>query len=304
MRIFLFLYILFITLHCSAQAVDSHWIGCPQPDDSTQIWFRHTFTEHPLPVSMVIAVASTGRFQLFVNERTVSPQLLMGDRPAPDGTVGEYVFDVSRYLQPDSNTVALWYSPTFATPQQVSIVCYGRLANGTTYAWPADGSWLYRPAMATNHGDSIEHIDNSSPIQGWNSHSPAVGTWFPVHTVTPSAMPPIAIRRLHYTAYRPLRIIEPMSIAPTPKGLIAHFAHSFYGWVRITLRDARPGEQLHIDHLHYVCNGQMDEQACQRFTIGWHGNVRIEGDSCFRSEQIQSIEGIEIAPVPHQSWQY
>ena len=93
------------------------WMSHPAPDDTSHVWFRHTFVleEPDMPRTAYIHVATTGRFVLYVNGRNVSTALFTPDRTPNDTTVMAISYDVRRFLRPDSNTIALLYCPSTRT---------------------------------------------------------------------------------------------------------------------------------------------------------------------------------------------
>ena len=75
--------------------------------------------------------------------------------------------------------------------------------------------------------------------------------------------------------------------------LLLYQADSYWGFPRITLRDAKCGEQLQIENLLYTCSGEIDEQAYPVFCIGSHSAIDISGDSRFNPEQVNAIDLLE-----------
>jgi hypothetical protein len=62
--------------------------------------------------------------------------------------------------------------------------------------------------------------------------------------------------------------------------------------IRVTLRGCRRGERIRIGNLHYVCTGEMDEQAFTRFSPTDQNTITISGDRHFCCEQVQEVESI------------
>ena len=81
------------------------------------------------------------------------------------------------------------------------------------------------------------------------------------------------------------------------------FGTGFYGFVRLTLRDARRGERIRIGDVEYICSGKTDEQACARFVPAVLRRVIVEGDADFSPSQIQRVEGIGLADLPANLWE-
>jgi hypothetical protein len=96
--------------------------------------------------------------------------------------------------------------------------------------------------------------------------------------------------------YRIVSLLSPVRTTITDQGLQYDFGRAFDGWVRLTIRDARKGQRLQMGGLTYICSGEMDEQMCRKFTIARQKEVTVTGDKYFKPEQIQAVEGLEIAP--------
>ena len=68
----------------------------------------------------------------------------------------------------------------------------------------------------------------------------------------------------------------------------------FWGRVRVTLQKMTAGDTLHINGLHYVCNGKDEEQVCRRFTMGEAGFVEMEVPYYLSSDKIVSVEAMDV----------
>lgn len=77
MRVSTLLAMLLWMCHASAQEFGTQWVCHPAADDTSQIWFRKTFVTLQRPARAAVTIASTGRFQLFVNGRNVSGDVLL-----------------------------------------------------------------------------------------------------------------------------------------------------------------------------------------------------------------------------------
>lgn len=303
----IFTFILLVTT-VHAQEFGQRWICAQDADSSSQFLFKKTW----LPTKRIrwakLAICSTGRYQVNFNEHRLSRQVLLPSSTPDDSILREKVFDISALLRNDSNTVAIWYSPLPGrfSDKQLSVTVYGRYADGRVFAHTTDDSWLSKPAEAC--------IDPSDPeYEAWDAKN-----YDPSWTgqITPTRdwdRCSYAQDRRRYslrsdaTSSKGLKIIhvyDPERVEETDTALYVHFPKSFYGWVRLTIRDARRGEEIYIDDYQYTCNGNMDEQACRRFTATRQQDVVIAGDSHFRPSQIQFIDGVEIAPVRRDPWEY
>ena len=87
-------------------------------------------------------------------------------------------------------------------------------------------------------------------------------------------------------------IYTPLFTEQSADTLIVHLVPNERHLIRITLRGCRRGERISIGNLHYVCTGEIDEQAFARFTPTSSNTIIITGDSHFQSEQVQEVESI------------
>ena len=88
------------------------------------------------------------------------------------------------------------------------------------------------------------------------------------------------------------RIYAPLFTEQSDDTLTVHLVPNERHLIRVTLRGCRRGERISIGDLHYVCTGEIDEQAFTRFTPTSSNTIIISGDSHFRSEQVQEVESI------------
>lgn len=301
------------------------WMSHPAPDDTSHVWFRRTLVieEPDMPRTAYIHVATTGRFVLYVNGRNVSTALFTPDRTPNDTTVMAISYDVRRFLRPDSNTIALLYCPSTRTRRQVSVSFYGIAADSSHFATNDTDGWLCRHADTWQTHDGGEAMnrntypyrwtDTDQPLALWQaveqiSTSQHLNTTPPQHlNTTPSqhnttstpisaedicGYSPVHINPLVDNAAHMRRIYTPLFTEQSADTLIVHLVPNERHLIRITLRGCRRGERISIGNLHYVCTGEIDEQAFARFTPTSSNTIIITGDSHFRSEQVQEVESI------------
>ena len=175
-------FVLFLqAISLQAQGFQPHWIGYPDVDSTAQIWFRQTYLCEGRPQFAMLEVVTTGYFDLYVNGYNVSTDVRMpfrkqafNDRPI------SLCFDITRFLRPDSNTIAVWYSPSYPhiQPRQVAISYYGRDAENRPFSLVSDSNWLCRKAnvrLDTTY-DEIFHAPDYSQTQ-WNAADFAPACW-------------------------------------------------------------------------------------------------------------------------------
>ena len=301
------------------------WMSHPAPDDTSHVWFRRTLVteEQDMPCTAYIHVATTGRFVLYVNGRNVSTALFTPDRTPNDTTVMAISYDVRRFLRPDSNTIALLYCPSTRTRRQVSVSFYGIAADSSHFATNDTDGWLCRHADTWQTHDGGEAMNRNTYPYRWTDTDQPLALWQAVeqistsqhlnistphhHNTTPpqhlNTLPllsaedicgysPVRINPLVDNAAHMRRIYTPLFTEQSADTLIVHLVPNERHLIRITLRGCRRGERISIGNLHYVCTGEIDEQAFARFTPTSSNTIIITGDSHFRSEQVQEVESI------------
>lgn len=301
------------------------WMSHPAPDDTSHVWFRRTFVieEQDIPRTAYIHVATTGRFVLYVNGRNVSTALFTPDRTPNDTTVMAISYDVRRFLRPDSNTIALLYCPSTRTRRQVSVSFYGIAADSSHFATNDTDGWLCRHADTWQTHDGGEAMNRNTYPYRWTDTDQPLALWQAVeqistphhHNTTPpqhlnttpsqhntTSTPisaedicgysPVRINPLVDNAAHMRRIYTPLFTEQSADTLIVHLVPNERHLIRVTLRGCRRGERISIGNLHYVCTGEIDEQAFARFTPTSSNTIIITGDSHFQSEQVQEVESI------------
>lgn len=162
-----------------------------------------------------------------------------------------------------------------------------------------------------HHNTSTQHI---SPSQHLNTTT-SLNTSTPQHnniTTTPQHISPpqhlntttslssedicgyspLRINPLVDNAARISRIYTPLLTEQSGDTLTVHLVPNRRHLIRVTLRGCRRGEHIRIGNLHYVCTGEMDEQAFTRFSPTDQNTVTISGDRHFCCEQVQEVESI------------
>ena len=281
----------------------------PAPDDTSHVWFRRTLVteEQDMPRTAYIHVTTTGRFVLYVNGRNVSTALFTPDRTPNDTTVMAISYDVRRFLRPDSNTIALLYCPSTRTRRQVSVSFYGIAADSSHFATNDTDGWLCRHADTWQTHDGGEAMNRNTYPYRWTDTNQPLALWQAVEQISTShhlnistpisaedicGYSPVRINPLVDNAAHMRRIYTPLFTEQSTDTLTVHLVPNERHLIRVTLRGCRRGERINIGNLHYVCTGEIDEQAFARFTPTSSNTIIITGDSHFRSEQVQEVESI------------
>lgn len=293
-----------LALSASAQDWGLNWISCPTAGPTDQIWFRRPFVIKQRPDAARLTIACSGRFDLFVNGYNVSTDVLMPGSYEPSDTVRLMTFEVGRYLRPDTNVVAVWYSPARPTRKQIALTLNGSGFAGSDLAVTTDRTWLCRPANARTETDGSETIDDNAYVDYWNRKEVSPLGWQFAEEPTGLPPSPLAIVPLIYHARRICRITRYTFLDDYGHDLAYYFGHNFDGWVRVTLRGMNSGDTLRINGLTYVCSGRTDEQACRQFTSAPASLAVINGPEGFSRENVANIEAIDIETYLHTGYLY
>ena len=299
MRLLLFSLCLLLSAAAGAQSLNMPWVASSVADSASQVWFRKGYLFRGKPRQASLTVVTTGYFELYVNGRNVSTQVLTPRRAAFCRDALGVTYDVERFLSPDSNVVAVLYSPASpcATPYQVAVQFAGVDARGHAFCDASDASWLCRRAGRRVLPDGGEEAEGGWPLSYFTGNAIDQALWTPATVAHGAVEPSFRLLPASADGMRVARIIKPAFFDVVGDSVVYDFGTAFQGWVRVTLRDARVGEQVNVGGMVYVCTGQMDEQACRKFTLPVCRRVWIYGDTHFRKSQIQNVEGLVLEPA-------
>lgn len=283
----------------SAQEYAMHWIGAPQPDSLSHVWFRQTYLEQGRPQRASVTVTSTGYYKLYVNACNVGTAVFYPPREPYSATPVSMTFDVTPYLRSDTDVVALCYAPAYPHLDscQVSVLFFGVDSVGRAFARASDGDWLCRRANSRWTPEGGEMVDGRYHDSSWNAAWFNLALWLPAeqrwndsrrHVNYLSTAAPL-LHHVHTDGYR--------FFDRDSTGVTYDFGNAFHGMLRLTLREARRGKLLFYDGMGYICSGEMDEQVFPVFRMGDYRRIRVAGDSRFRRDHIVAVEALQMAPV-------
>ena len=257
------------------------------------------------PEQTNITVATTGYFELYVNERNVTGDVMTPLRNLSDTGAIAITFDITRFIRPGANTLALWYSPAMprADSLQLSVTCYGRYADGRKFARHSDGGWLCRKAPATLTNNHSETIDATADASLWNTGTADIACWLAAKENNGRENSHTEQRQTYYHAAKISNIRQQEFFDIINDSVTYDFGTAFCGLTRVTLRGARRGSHISIGNMLYICSGESDEQAIQRFTTTDTRRITISGDRHFRPEQVHKVEAMSISEYTRQ-WRY
>lgn len=294
-RIITLIAILLCALNSHSQEFSTHWISYPIPNDSSEVLFSQVYITKKRPKQASISFASSGKLKVYVNERNISQDIYFINPQS--SAICIYTYDITRFLRPDSNTIAVWYAPqeNVAVSKQLSLEYYGYDDKGSPFYHKADGNWRCKLLEGCYVKGNKETFDSRNYDCLWKSSDYSRDEWAnslgSFHT-----MPPYNVVKNEFYQKCPYiqHIANPVTTYKDQEGLHYAFEEKFSGTPRITLREAKKGETLLIDGFKYICNGELDEQAFRRFTTIKQRTISITGDSKFTSQQITHVEGLDI----------
>lgn len=283
------------TLMAMAQEYNLRWISSPSVDSTAQIWFRNQYVHHKKIKKAYVCIATTGYADLYINRRNASCNYLAPYRqPYSDYPVST-TYDITRFSRPDTTTIAVWYSPSYPhiNNRQLSLIYYGTYQDGSSFSFASDDSWLCRPSCSQFNSKGSETIDGRIDKNEWKANQiNDLALW------QGCKKQPISSSEYPHSTDNHTNTIEsiiPYRYFDIEKDTITYvFGLGFIGFARVTLRGARKGERIFIGDMEYICSGQLDEQACLRFTTMPVRELTIYGDKKFRADHIVNVEGISI----------
>lgn len=302
MRNSLIIILLLITLNTFGQEFGMHWISYPEHDDSTEVCFKKAYLSLKPNKQAFINIASTGNTQLYVNERLVSKEMIVRE----NNEILQTTYNVTRYLKPDTNIIAVYYAPACKKPtdKQLSLSYYGISGFGTKFYFQANGSWYCKKGEGYVARGTEEFMDGRIRDMHWKDLETYGPAW--KQAIASSDQTPYPVKaNLHYRTFdRIAEFLSPVESVKNEAGdsITYDFGRSFNGQIRLTIRNAKRGEVINIGSFKYVCNGSTDEQACRRFTTSEQRKITITGDANFKVKHINAIEGLEIKPTTQKSY--
>lgn len=297
-RLIVCIYIFLWVLNSFSQEFGTHWIAYPLPNDSSEVFFRHTYVTKTFPQEAYIHINTTGKYRLYVNERNISRSIMTDGMR--DGILLAQTFDVSQYLRSDSNTIAVWYAPGEGASEgkQLSLEYYGVDAKGRPFHHQADGQWSCQLVSGSNVKDGKESFDAQAFKRDWNSTEYKPTNW--PHPTGSFSCESFGQKDITWSVaqYGLEKIIHPIDTHTDSLGYHIDFGRPFFGAIRLTLRGAKRGTVININDYQYICKGENDEQAFPRFDLKCQRTFTIPESNNFKQEHITNIEGLEITPPP------
>lgn len=297
-RLIAYLFTFLWVLNSYSQEFGTHWIAYPLPNDSSEVFFRHTYITQTFPQQAYIHINSTGKYKLYVNERNISRNLVI-DGMYRDTLIAQ-TFDVCQYLKSDSNTIAVWYAPgeDSSEGKQLSLEYYGIDAKGNPFYHKADEKWSCKLVADSYVKEGNESFNAQSFRKYWNSTEYKTSKW--LHPTGSYSQKELNQKESAWgsSLYELAKIIYPISTYADSSNYHIDFGRSFFGTIRLTLRGVKKGTVININDYQYTCKGESDEQAFPRFRFKHQRMFIIPKDNRLTLENITNIEGLEIKSTP------
>ena len=279
----------------SGQEFGTHWIQCPTATSRQGVLFRKMTVGKETPDFAFLEVASAGYVDVYVNERNIDRYCPVVSNTAPI-TVRRY--DVTPYLRPDTNVVAVEYFPrdTMANGRQLSVSVWGKNDDGMPISLQTDDSWLCMPSQRRLLNSDEELQDATAYTDGWKSTVFAQALWTRAAAFTGDKTEDMELISEYNLPYRPCFIIDYNHFDEDKQSTWYDFGTAIYGYFRVTLRGPRRGDVLHIGPLTYICNGNLDEQAFTKFIPRTIRRLKAWGEGGYNREWIQFFQAIGVGP--------
>lgn len=275
-----------------SQEFCTNWISHPLPNDSSEVLFCKEYTTSQKPQKAYISFASSGKVKVFFNERNITQDIFFCNPDTSSITI--YTYDITSFLQPDSNTIAVWYAPlkNSELSKQLSLEYYGYDAQGKEFYHKADGDWKCKILDGCYLKGDKEYFDARNYSNDWKAANFNRDDWLaPLGAYNASRVYATCTNKYQRKSIRLSHILLPTDPISTSTSYEYNFGREFTGTCRITLRGAKKGEIINMNNLIYTCSGDMDEQAFLHFTTTSQSKVMIQRER--HNFQITHLEGLE-----------
>jgi len=238
-------------------------------------WFRGEFDLPSVPSKALVSLQSPAYFELHVNGRKVSEDVLM---PAVSDTRDRtfvVTYDVAGFLKPGKNCLGIWAAKGWAD-HLVLRAQLDALVNGQPFVFATGPGWRTRPSNISHiggwswHNFGGEHLDARRFIADWAEPGTDPDGWL---QVTEPAAP--AGAGVWHSA-PPNRIgerIAPVSITPLADGRHEiDFGRNLTGWLQLKLPGLSAGR---VVKMHFA--DRLFRDGVQTSPIG---EIAISRQSC------------------------
>ncbi|WP_419194313.1 family 78 glycoside hydrolase catalytic domain [Novipirellula herctigrandis] len=277
------------------------------------LWFRNNLKLDAAAQTAFLHVASCGYHELYVNGNKVDDRVLAPAQSRLDKRVLYVTYDVADLLRQGDNVIALWTGPGwsrysfFKMHHALRVQLDGSDADNNRFSLSTGSNWRCAPANSRNDGGTRygdnggELLDAGRFVADWNAVGFDDVAWSWAEETEIGA-------QLSSQMMEPTRIIETFS-AKSVSGDGAYqidMGKNFTGWLKITMRDQKPGDRIKIQvaddeqtvqdfgqRNEYICKGGGTESFQNRFNYIAGRYVTIDG--LRRKPEPEQITGLVLA---------
>ena len=286
-----------ISTEMDAQIVPTPHATQPKPHDEPYV--RRVFDLAAMPTSALATVNVMGFYELYVNGKKVSPNI-MGPALSNYGKRSLYEsYDLASYLRKGHNCIGLWLSrgwywkvldgrpnPNVQHETAIARMQLDLIVDGHQQRIVTDGEWHCKSSGRSLLGlwswnkMGGEQVDARQDDPRWSDPEPTNGDWYPVKEVAAPAIPADAQK---CPPMRILKTIPAISCTKLADGKYRlDFGTELAGWLKLRMRGQATGDTITIQYAdklerlqtynqmdRYICGGKSGEESCSKFN--YHG---------------------------------
>lgn len=258
----------------SAWSAPAGWsMGLLKPEDwnakwvkmgrDTSPWLRKEFTLTAAPERAMAFVNVKGYYELYVNGKKVSDDVLAPAVSVYDKRSLYTTYDISKLLRPGPNCVGLWLGLGLLLPKEVAPLARVQLdvlAGGQRVVIGTDTSWSFTSSTHSEvpwawNGTGREKVDARLGIAGWNEvgciSAPTLPGrsfgWRPVDEVTG---PPVIATAQSCPPHRITKVIPAVGCTALDDHTVEFdFGTNLSGWFHLRLPPLKAGQTV---TMHYA----------------------------------------------------
>ncbi len=231
--------------------------GSPGDNDVPDPWLRKTFNLPEKPVRALVAVASVGYHELYVNGRKVGDTVLAPCTTDHTKRARYVTYDITSYLRPGQNALGLWLGvawsifPPYKTddkPQTPIVIAQAdiQLAGGKSLRVATDKTWKTHPSPNRLLGvwDFMhfggELYDANKELPNWCEAGLDDSDWKSATVYSPK----LELSAQQVEPNRLVQEIRPVTIEARTNGEYrVDMGVNFAGWVEIAVK-GKPGQRI------------------------------------------------------------
>ena len=255
----------------------------------TAPWVRKVFALASAPDRAMAFVNVLGYYELYVNGRKVSDDVLVPAESDRSRRSFYRAYDIGKYLRPGSNCAGLWLGTGWNWPGPIARVQLDMSVGAQRVVVGTDRTWTFMPSTHNSlgawkwNGMGGERIDARLGVAGWNMPDCSAGDWLPVEEI---AEPKGAAAA---QSCPPNRIGQTIALkactALGPNTWELDFGTNLTGWVRLRLPKLDSGQRvvLHYADKRFQTTGGDDTPAGRIGTSSQQTFKTPQGAACYQT---------------------